>query len=137
MPIHACFYSLIHVSSAMCIARSTTERFELHTGKSDHLAKSSHSLPYIFTFIFFNKNTIYTSLTLPKNHLFGNIFDIFPYDCGLQTLNLNGNRLEGVVPRSLANCINLEVFDIGNNEINDVFPCYLTSISKLSPYLAI
>uniref|UniRef100_A0A2N9FNL7 Leucine-rich repeat-containing N-terminal plant-type domain-containing protein n=1 Tax=Fagus sylvatica TaxID=28930 RepID=A0A2N9FNL7_FAGSY len=29
-------------------------------------------------------------------------------NCGLQTLNLNGNLLEGVVPRSLANCTNLE-----------------------------
>uniref|UniRef100_A0A2N9G6A4 Leucine-rich repeat-containing N-terminal plant-type domain-containing protein n=1 Tax=Fagus sylvatica TaxID=28930 RepID=A0A2N9G6A4_FAGSY len=52
-------------------------------------------------------------------------------NCGLQTLNLNGNLLEGVVPRSLANCTNLEVFDIGNNHIKDAFPCYLSNISRL------
>ena len=70
-------------------------------------------------------------LDVRRNKLSGNISDTFPYHCGLQTLNLNGNRLVGVVPRSLVNCTNLEVFDIGNNEISDVFPCYLASISKL------
>nr|XP_023919906.1 receptor-like protein 9DC3 [Quercus suber] len=70
-------------------------------------------------------------LDVRRNKLSGNIADTFPYHCGLQTLNLNGNRLGGVVPRSLVNCTNLEVFDIGNNEISDVFPCHLRSISKL------
>ncbi|KAM4078953.1 hypothetical protein ACB094_09G079000 [Castanea mollissima] len=70
-------------------------------------------------------------LDVRRNKLGGNISDTFPYHCGLQTLNLNGNQLEGVVPRSLINCTDLEVFDIGNNEISDVFPCYLRSISKL------
>ncbi|KAL4606274.1 hypothetical protein ACB092_09G090600 [Castanea dentata] len=70
-------------------------------------------------------------LDVRRNKLSGTISDIFPGICGLQTLNLNGNLLEGVVPRSLANCINLVVFDIGNNHIKDAFPCYLMNISKL------
>uniref|UniRef100_A0A2N9FYL7 Leucine-rich repeat-containing N-terminal plant-type domain-containing protein n=1 Tax=Fagus sylvatica TaxID=28930 RepID=A0A2N9FYL7_FAGSY len=35
------------------------------------------------------------------------------------------------IPRSLSNCTNLEVFDIGNNNIEDSYPCYLRNISRL------
>ncbi|XVE52918.1 hypothetical protein DITRI_Ditri02bG0163000 [Diplodiscus trichospermus] len=35
----------------------------------------------------------------------------------LTTLGLNGNQLEGVLPRSILNCKKLEVLDIGNNRI--------------------
>ncbi|KAK4582395.1 hypothetical protein RGQ29_025536 [Quercus rubra] len=70
-------------------------------------------------------------LDVRRNKLSGTISDTFHDNCGLQTLNLNGNRLRGMVPRSLANCINLDVFDIGNNYIEDAFPCYLKNISKL------
>ncbi|KAL1174985.1 hypothetical protein V6Z11_A04G055000 [Gossypium hirsutum] len=43
----------------------------------------------------------------------------------LGTLNLNGNQLEGSIPPSLKNYHNLEVFDLGNNNINDTFPYWL------------
>ena len=36
-----------------------------------------------------------------------------------------------MLPKSLANCTNLEVLDIGNNHIEDVFPYYLRKISRL------
>ncbi|XP_023893409.1 receptor-like protein 7 [Quercus suber] len=70
-------------------------------------------------------------LDVRRNKPSGTISDIFPGNCSLQTLGLNGNQLEGVVPRSLANCINLVIFDIGNNHIKDTFPCYLRNLSKL------
>ncbi|KAL4606306.1 hypothetical protein ACB092_09G093500 [Castanea dentata] len=54
-------------------------------------------------------------LNLRRNHLAGPIRDIFLSNCVLQTLSLNGNILEGKLPESLANCPNLEVLDIGNN----------------------
>ncbi|KAK7841709.1 receptor like protein 24 [Quercus suber] len=57
--------------------------------------------------------------------------DTFSGNCGLQTLNLNKNLLEGTVPRSLGNCKSLEIFDIGNNYIEDTLPCHLRSISRL------
>ncbi|KAM3737754.1 hypothetical protein ACB098_09G080100 [Castanea mollissima] len=70
-------------------------------------------------------------LDVRRNKLSGKISDTFHDNCGLQTLNLNGNRLRGTVPRSLAQCINLDVFDIGNNHIEDAIPCYLRNLSQL------
>ena len=70
-------------------------------------------------------------LDVRSNKLSGTIIDTFPGNCSLQTLNLNGNLLDGVVPMSLSNCKNLEVFDIGNNYMEDAFPCYLRNISRL------
>ncbi|GKV06079.1 hypothetical protein SLEP1_g18010 [Rubroshorea leprosula] len=37
----------------------------------------------------------------------------------------------GRIPKSLANCKMLEVLDVGNNGINDSFPCWLSTISSL------
>ncbi|XVF08312.1 hypothetical protein REPUB_Repub06bG0215700 [Reevesia pubescens] len=39
--------------------------------------------------------------------------------------------MAGKVPKSLANCKMLEVLDLGNNQINDTFPCHLKKISSL------
>ncbi|KAK4582394.1 hypothetical protein RGQ29_025535 [Quercus rubra] len=70
-------------------------------------------------------------LDLRRNKLGSNLSDSFPVNCGLLTLNLNGNLLEGAVPKSLGNCKSLEVLDLGNNKIKDAFPCYLKNISSL------
>ena len=39
--------------------------------------------------------------------------------------------MEGQVPRSLINCRELEVLDLGNNKINDTFPHWLGALPKL------
>ncbi|KAG6640239.1 receptor like protein 22-like [Carya illinoinensis] len=70
-------------------------------------------------------------LNLGRNNLHGKISDTFPDNCVLQTLDLNGNQLVGQVPRSLENCTRLEVFNIGNNHIEDIFPCHLKNASVL------
>ena len=70
-------------------------------------------------------------LNLGRNNFIGIIFDTFPDNCGLQTLDLSGNLLKGVLPKSLANCTQLEILSIGNNHIKDTFPCYLKNISML------
>jgi len=70
-------------------------------------------------------------LNLRSNNLTGSISDVFPSNCGLQTLDLNENQIEGKLPKSLANCKKLEVLDIGNNYIKDTFPCYLKNIIML------
>ncbi|XP_062166766.1 receptor like protein 22-like [Alnus glutinosa] len=70
-------------------------------------------------------------LNLRRNELNGPIPDSFPGDCDLQTLNLNGNKIVGQLPKSLANCTKLEVVDIGNNHIKDIFPCHLKKSSML------
>ncbi|KAB1224400.1 Receptor-like protein 12 [Morella rubra] len=48
-----------------------------------------------------------------------------------QTLDVNGNLLDGKLPESLANCTKLEVLDIGDNKVEDAFPCYLKNLSML------
>ncbi|KAG6640234.1 hypothetical protein CIPAW_10G158600 [Carya illinoinensis] len=70
-------------------------------------------------------------LNLGRNNLHGMVPDTFPDNCGLQTLDLNGNQLVGQVPESLEHCTRLEVFNIGNNHIEDIFPCHLKNASIL------
>ncbi|KAK0584687.1 hypothetical protein LWI29_017110 [Acer saccharum] len=51
-------------------------------------------------------------LNVRRNSLNGTISDKFPANYGLRTLNMNGNQLEGSIPKSLANCGVLEVLDL-------------------------
>ncbi|XWS10716.1 hypothetical protein CRYUN_Cryun38cG0021600 [Craigia yunnanensis] len=55
----------------------------------------------------------------------------FGQGCQLKNLNLNGNQLEGPLPRSIMNCTSMEVSDLGNNKIRDVFPHWLGSLPQL------
>lgn len=70
-------------------------------------------------------------LNLRGNNLNGVVSDTFSKNCGLQTLDLSDNRLKGRVPKSLTNCRTLEVLNLGNNQIDDVFPCWLKMVSSL------
>ena len=63
-------------------------------------------------------------LSLRRNNLSGTIPDAF-FSCNLQTLAINENHLDGELPKSLVNCHSLEVLDVGNNHIKDIFPFYL------------
>ncbi|TYI91921.1 hypothetical protein E1A91_D02G029200v1 [Gossypium mustelinum] len=51
----------------------------------------------------------------------------------LRFLKVSENRLEGKLPRSLAECTQLEVLDVGNNKMNDTFPFWLEKL----PYLTV
>ncbi|KAI4353393.1 hypothetical protein L6164_002347 [Bauhinia variegata] len=62
------------------------------------------------------------ALNLRRNKLSGSI-DTFPGPSYLRILQLNGNLLQGKLPKYLATCNMLEVLDIGNNQIDDEFPC--------------
>ncbi|OMO57850.1 hypothetical protein COLO4_35038, partial [Corchorus olitorius] len=57
-------------------------------------------------------------LNLGVNKLYGIIPPIFAEYCRLSFLDLNGNQLEGPLPRSIHNCRQLQVLDLGNNKIN-------------------
>lgn len=70
-------------------------------------------------------------LNLRNNNLSEIIPDVFPGECELKTFDVNGNRIVGQMPKSLANCRVLEVLDIGNNMISDTFPCWLKNSSSL------
>ncbi|KAL0309995.1 UNVERIFIED_CONTAM: Receptor-like protein 33 [Sesamum radiatum] len=68
-------------------------------------------------------------LSLGRNNFSGNIPDTFSVNCSLKTLDLNRNVLKGKIPASLVNCPLLEVLNIGNNGIEDTFPCMLMNTS--------
>ncbi|GKV49132.1 hypothetical protein SLEP1_g55898 [Rubroshorea leprosula] len=70
-------------------------------------------------------------LNLQANCFDGNIAFGFPEGCGLRNLNLHGNQMDGLLPRSLVNCRMLEVLDVGNNNISDAFPHWLESLPDL------
>lgn len=58
-------------------------------------------------------------LNLRSNNLSGPLPDVFPLDCSLRTLDLHGNLLTDRIPKSLTNCRELEVLDLGNNQMVD------------------
>ncbi|KAI3474229.1 hypothetical protein Pfo_029017 [Paulownia fortunei] len=64
-------------------------------------------------------------LSLGRNNLSGSMPDTFSVNCSLKTLDVNQNVLKGKIPGSLVNCPSLEVLNIGNNMIEDTFPCML------------
>ncbi|PON94309.1 LRR domain containing protein [Trema orientale] len=71
-------------------------------------------------------------LNLRKNNFRGSIQQhAFPGNCSLKTLDLNGNGIQGEVPKFLANFAALELLDLGHNEMVDKFPCFLKNISTL------
>ncbi|KAL4308410.1 hypothetical protein GQ457_01G003540 [Hibiscus cannabinus] len=71
-------------------------------------------------------------LDLQMNHFHGNIPDFCVKGShGLQTLSLNNNEFDGPLPKSLANCFDLEVLNLGNNKINDTFPHWLGILPRL------
>ncbi|MBA0784811.1 hypothetical protein Gotri_027059, partial [Gossypium trilobum] len=55
----------------------------------------------------------------------------FAQGCTLQSFQINNNQLEGSLPRSLANCKDLELLDVGNNYVNDTFPDWLGNLDHL------
>ncbi|XP_060192503.1 receptor-like protein 9DC3 [Lycium barbarum] len=71
-------------------------------------------------------------LGLRRNNFRGSLPYLFMQSTSqLKTIILNGNQFEGPVPVSLLNCTGLEVLDMGNNAINDVFPAWLGALPEL------
>ncbi|KAL2251447.1 UNVERIFIED_CONTAM: Receptor-like protein 18, partial [Sesamum indicum] len=66
-------------------------------------------------------------LKLGGNNINGHIPDTFSVNCSLEILDMSQNYLEGRLPVSLANCKSLQILDVGNNNIDDGFPCMLPS----------
>ncbi|XP_022722194.1 receptor-like protein 12 [Durio zibethinus] len=71
-----------------------------------------------------------SSLDLQKNNFSGSIPD-FAKATHLYWLQLNDNKLEGKLPRSLANCTMLHVLNLGNNTLHDTFPLWLGKLPAL------
>ncbi|KAK9221123.1 hypothetical protein WN944_009548 [Citrus x changshan-huyou] len=76
-------------------------------------------------------NSTLEVLDMRMNKFNGSLPQTFGKSCALESLKLNGNRLEGPLPPSLVNCRHLEVLDFGNNQINDTFPNWLDVLPEL------
>ncbi|XP_022721743.1 receptor-like protein 12 [Durio zibethinus] len=72
-----------------------------------------------------------SSLDLQKNNFSGSLPD-FAKATQLYWLQLNDNKLEGKLPRSLANCTILQVLNLGNNALYDSFPLWLGKLPALT-----
>ncbi|KQK02811.1 hypothetical protein BRADI_2g03853v3 [Brachypodium distachyon] len=70
-------------------------------------------------------------LKLKANKLQGELPHRIKQGCGFYGLDLSDNQIEGQLPRSLVACRSLQVFDIGNNHINDTFPCWMSTLTEL------
>ncbi|KAK8993426.1 hypothetical protein V6N11_033524 [Hibiscus sabdariffa] len=65
------------------------------------------------------------------NNFTGRIPPIYLEGGRLRSLNLNGNQLEGSLPKSLGNCKRLQVLDLGNNNLIGTFPYWLGRLPNL------
>ncbi|KAI3908542.1 hypothetical protein MKX01_009344 [Papaver californicum] len=79
----------------------------------------------------FSGQILHCLLSRRKKQLTRNLPYTFPKSCELEKLDLNGNRLEGYLPRSLANCTTLKVLDVGNNGLMGNFPDQLGNMPQL------
>ncbi|KAJ4717593.1 receptor-like protein 12 [Melia azedarach] len=71
-------------------------------------------------------------LQLSRNKFCGSIPETFVNGYH-KMIDLSYNLLQGRIPISLANCTTLEFLNLGNNQINDIFPSWLGAL----PYLQV
>ncbi|KAM2156710.1 hypothetical protein ACFX1R_042364 [Malus domestica] len=71
-----------------------------------------------------------TTLYLRDYHLFGE-FPTYNKGSSLRMIDVSHNKLQGQLPRSLANCVMLEYLVLSNNRFNDVFPIWLGTLLEL------
>ncbi|KAM1230247.1 hypothetical protein ACFX2G_041322 [Malus domestica] len=71
-----------------------------------------------------------TTLHLRDCHLFGE-FPTYNKGSSLRMIDVSHNKLQGQLPRSLANCAMLEFLVLSNNRFNDVFPIWLGTLLEL------
>ncbi|XP_070681744.1 receptor-like protein 43 [Malus domestica] len=62
---------------------------------------------------------------------FVNVSSTYNKGSSLRMIDVSHNKLQGQLPRSLANCVMLEYLVLSNNRFNDVFPIWLGTLLKL------
>uniref|UniRef100_A0A0D9Y3K5 non-specific serine/threonine protein kinase n=1 Tax=Oryza glumipatula TaxID=40148 RepID=A0A0D9Y3K5_9ORYZ len=77
-----------------------------------------------------NTNSL-SALNLEGNQLTGKLPHNIKKGCAFEELDFSKNSIEGQLPRSLVECRDLQVFDIGDNQISDTFPCWMSVLPKL------
>ena len=70
-------------------------------------------------------------LNMRNNSFQGILPETFIKGSSLRTLDLSLNRIKGKIPQSLVKCRQLEVLNLGNNNMNDIFPFWLESLPEL------
>nr|TKS15213.1 receptor-like protein 12 isoform X1 [Populus alba] len=78
-----------------------------------------------------NKSSTASVLNLRSNSFSGDIPETFTSGCSLRVVDFSQNKLEGKIPKSLANCTKLEILNLEQNNINDVFPSWLGVLPHL------
>jgi Leucine-rich repeat (LRR) protein len=78
-----------------------------------------------------NKSSTASVLNLRNNGFIGDIPETFTSGCSLRVIDFSQNKLEGKIPKSLANCTKLEILNLEQNNINDVFPSWLGVLHHL------
>ena len=78
-----------------------------------------------------NKSNTASVLNLRNNSFSGDIPETFTSGCSLRVVDLSQNKLEGKIPKSLANCTKLEILNLEQTNINDVFPSWLGVLPDL------
>ncbi|XP_017979798.1 PREDICTED: receptor-like protein 12 [Theobroma cacao] len=69
-------------------------------------------------------------MNLYTNNFNGKIPGIlFPKSCSLRSFRINSNQLGGPIPQSLVNCKDLELLDLGKNNLRDIFPSWLGKLN--------
>ncbi|XP_022735334.1 receptor-like protein 12 [Durio zibethinus] len=71
-------------------------------------------------------------LNLYMNNFHGEVpAEMFRKSCSLQSFRIDSNQVEGPIPQSLVNCLDLEILDLGNNNFIDTFPSWLGKLKNL------
>ncbi|XP_021288463.1 receptor-like protein 12 [Herrania umbratica] len=96
----------------------------------EHLDLSRNRLSGIIPNCLGNFSQALELMNLEMNNFYGKIPNSFAHDL-LRNLLLNDNQLEGLLPRTLANCSSLELLNLRNNKLTDTFPHWLASLPWL------
>ncbi|KAL6139317.1 hypothetical protein ACLB2K_064594 [Fragaria x ananassa] len=68
-------------------------------------------------------------LNLRRNNLTS--VDKLSRNCSLRTLDISENQIQGLFPKSLINCLKVEVLNLGKNQIPGPFPFFLKNTTTL------
>ncbi|TVU21703.1 hypothetical protein EJB05_31356, partial [Eragrostis curvula] len=108
---------LTHLNLATC---NFTEMIPINIGR-------------LTSFVSLDLSTTYVSYDLGS---FGYVYTANTWDNSnlenmIPIMQNGAMRCYSQLPRSLAACKNLEVLDIGNNQISDYFPCWMSALARL------
>ncbi|KAG6404625.1 hypothetical protein SASPL_136876 [Salvia splendens] len=88
-----------------------------------------YRIPTYLQFMYLHSNELGGELHLPIPSNVGN------RTSELSVLSLASNNFTGKIPNSLKSCESLVVLNVGNNKINDIFPCMLSSSLRVLFYI--